>query len=95
MKDIAGEKEQQGPEVEDSQSCKNAYWTGGHPSYPGTGQADQCGSPSSEAQDTGRPCYEDSRGSTRGENTSPFPKMNKYICVSAELRTIIYFEKIY
>ena len=53
-KDIAAEKEPQGPEVEDSQSGKNAYWTGGHPSYPGTGQADQCGSPSSKAQDTGR-----------------------------------------
>ena len=42
-----------GPEVENSQSGKNAYWTDGHPSYPGTGQADQCGSPSSKAQDTG------------------------------------------
>ena len=52
-KDIAGEKEHQGPEVENSQSGKNAYWTGGHPPHPGTGQADQCGSPSSEAQDTG------------------------------------------
>ena len=70
------------------------YWAGGHPSYPGTGQVDQCSSPSSEAQDTGQPCYEDSRGSIRGENTSPFPKMNKHICVSEELRTIIYFEKI-
>ena len=59
--------------------------SGGHPSYPGTGQADQCGSPSSEAQDTGRPCYEDSRGSTRGENTSPLPRMNKYIHESEEL----------
>ena len=28
------------------------------PSYPGTGQADQCGSPPSEAQDTGQPCCE-------------------------------------
>ena len=46
-------RKHQGPEVENSQSGKNVYWTSGHPLYPGTGQADQCGSPSSEAQDTG------------------------------------------
>ena len=42
------------PEIKGWYSGQNVYWTGGHPSHPGAGQADQCGSPSSEAQDTGR-----------------------------------------
>ena len=41
------------PKIKGQPSSKNVHWTSGHPSYPGTGQADQCGSPSSEAQDTG------------------------------------------
>ena len=42
------------PKIKHQPSGKNAYWTGGHPSHPGAGQADQCSSPSSEAQDTGQ-----------------------------------------
>ena len=41
------------PKIEGRHSGKNVYWTGRHPSCPGAGQADQCGSSSSEAQDTG------------------------------------------
>ena len=41
------------PEIKGWHTGQNAYWTGRHPSHPGAGQADQHGSPSSEAQDTG------------------------------------------
>ena len=42
------------PKIRSRASGKDVYQTSGHPSCPGAGQADQCGSPSSEAQDTGR-----------------------------------------
>ena len=71
----------QGPEAEGLQSGQDAHRTNKCQPCPGTGQTDQCHSSSAEAQDTGRPCYEDSRGTTKGKNTSPFPKMSKYICV--------------
>ena len=41
------------PKIEGRPSGKNAYWKGRQPSCPGAGQADQCSSPSPEAQDTG------------------------------------------
>ena len=59
------------PKSEGRPSGKNAYWTGGHPSYPGTGQADQCSSPSSEAQDTGRLLLEDQRKKPEAEAPAP------------------------
>ena len=42
------------PKIKGWPSGKNAYWTGRHPLHSGVGQADQHGSPSSEAQDTGQ-----------------------------------------
>ena len=41
------------PKTEGVYSGQNAHRTGRHTPCPGAGQADQCGSPSSEAQDTG------------------------------------------
>ena len=40
------------PKTKSQHSGQNAYRTGRYLSHPGAGQADQCGSPSSEAQDT-------------------------------------------
>ena len=41
------------PKIKGQDSGQNVYWTSRRPSCPGAGQADQHGSPSSEAQDTG------------------------------------------
>ena len=90
-RDTAREKKHQAPEAEDTQSGKNAYWTSGHPSYSGVDQADQCSSPPSKAQDTRRPCCEDSGGSAEDED--PSPKLNKHIDASEKLKAIIYFEE--
>ena len=42
------------PKTKSLHSGQNVYRTGRHLSCPGAGQADQQGSPCSEAQDTGR-----------------------------------------